>query len=47
MGFASARFDDPSIINKILAHLDVKSGAPAAVNQLPEPRAPPQAKLFK
>ena len=41
-----ACIEDPSIINKILAHLDTKSGAPAAVNQLPDPRAPPQAKLF-
>jgi len=29
----------PSIMTKILAHLDAKSGAPVAVNQLPEPRA--------
>jgi len=41
-----ACIEDPSIINKILAHLDAKSGAPAAVNQLPKPRAPPQAKLL-
>ena len=41
-----ACIEDPSIITKILAHLDAKSGAPVAVNQLPEPRAPPQAKLF-
>ena len=41
-----ACIEDPAVINKILAHLDAKSGAPAAVNQLPEPRAPPQAKLF-
>ena len=41
-----ACIDDPSIINKILANLDAKSGAPATVYQLPEPRAPPQAMLF-
>jgi hypothetical protein len=41
-----ACIEDPSIMTKILAHLDAKSGAPVAVNQLPEPRAPPQAKLF-
>lgn len=38
--------EDPSIINKILAQLDAKSGPSIAVSQLPEPRAPPQAKLF-
>jgi len=38
--------EDPSIINKIDARLDAKFGAPASVNQLPERRAPPQAKLF-
>lgn len=41
-----ACIEDSAVINKILAHLDAKSGAPAALNQLPEPRAPPQAKLF-
>ena len=41
-----ACIEDPAVINKILAHLDVKFGAPVAVNQLPEPRAPPQEKLF-
>jgi hypothetical protein len=41
-----ACIEDPSVIKKILAHLDAKSGAPAAVNQLPEPRAPPQEALF-
>ncbi|MFT6373121.1 MAG: hypothetical protein ACJAZT_001880 [Gammaproteobacteria bacterium] len=38
--------EDPAIINKILAHLDAKPAAAAAVNQLPEPRASPQEKLF-
>ena len=42
-----ACIEDPLIIKKILAHLDAKSGAPAAVYQLPEPRAPPQAALFE
>jgi hypothetical protein len=32
-----ACIEDPSIITKILAHLDAQSGAPVAVNQLPEP----------
>ena len=41
-----ACIEDPAVINKILAHLDAKSGAPAAVNQLPQPRASPQEKLF-
>jgi hypothetical protein len=41
-----ACIEDPAVINKILTHPDAKSGAPVAVNQLPEPRAPPQAKLF-
>jgi hypothetical protein len=38
--------EDPAIINKILAHLDAKPAAAAAVNQLPELRASPQEKLF-
>ena len=33
-----ACIEDPSIITKILAHLDAKPGPPVAVNQLPEPR---------
>ncbi|WP_230537344.1 transposase, partial [Teredinibacter turnerae] len=41
-----ACIEDPSIINKILAHLDAKSAPFIVVSQLPEPRAPPQAKLF-
>jgi hypothetical protein len=41
-----ACIEDLSIITKILAHLDAKSGPPAAVNQLPEARAQPEAKLF-
>ena len=41
-----ACIDDPSVIKKILAHLDAKSGTPATVNQIPEPRAPPQESLF-
>jgi hypothetical protein len=38
--------EDPLVIKKILDHLNAKSEACALVNQLPEPRAPPQAKLF-
>ena len=41
-----ACIEDPIIIKKILDHLDAKSGALASVNQFPEPRAPPQTKLF-
>lgn len=41
-----ACIDDPSVIKKILAHLDAKSGTPATVNQIPEPRAPPQESLW-
>ena len=41
-----ACIEDPLVIKKILDHLDAKSGALASANQLPEPRAPPQAKLF-
>ncbi|MFT6389607.1 MAG: hypothetical protein ACJAUP_003000 [Cellvibrionaceae bacterium] len=41
-----ACIEDPLINKKILAHLDAKSGAPTAVYQLLEPRAPPQATLF-
>ena len=37
-----ASIEDPLVIKKILDHLDTKSLAPASVNQLPEPRAPPQ-----
>jgi hypothetical protein len=32
-----ACIEDPSIITKILAHLDAKSGAPVAVHRLPKP----------
>ena len=42
-----ACIEDPAVIKKILDHLDAKSGAPVWVNQLPEPRAPPQARLFQ
>ena len=38
--------EDPLVIKKILDHLDAKSRALASANQLPEPRAPPQARLF-
>lgn len=43
--------EDPLVIKKILVvrhpdHLDAKSGAQASVDQLPEPRAPPQTRLF-
>jgi hypothetical protein len=41
-----ACIEEPLGIKKILAHLDVKSGTPAKVNQIPEPRAPPQESLF-
>ena len=42
-----ACIEDPAVIKKILDHLDAKSGAPVSVNQLPEPRAPPQARHFQ
>ena len=38
--------EDPLVIKKILEHLDAKSMALTSANQLPEPRAPPQAELF-
>ncbi len=41
-----ACIEDPLVIKKILDHLNVKSVAFASANQLPEPRAPPQARLF-
>ena len=41
-----ACIEDPLVIKKILDHLDAKSMALASANQLPEPRAPPQARLF-
>jgi hypothetical protein len=41
-----ACIEEPAIINKILAHKDAKPGAAAAMNQLSEPRASPQEKLF-
>ncbi|MCH8137214.1 MAG: IS91 family transposase [Proteobacteria bacterium] len=41
-----ACIEDPLVIKKILDHLDAKSRALASANQLPEPRAPPQARLF-
>ena len=41
-----ACIEDPSVIKKILEHLDTKSMALTSANQLPEPRAPPQAELF-
>ena len=41
-----ACIEDPSVIKKILAHLDAKSGGPTTVNQIPEPRAPPQESLW-
>ena len=41
-----ACIEDPSVIKKILAHLDAKSGGPATVNQIPEPRAPPLESLW-
>ena len=41
-----ACIEDPSIINKILAHLDAKYGAPSIVDQMPEPRAGPMDRRF-
>jgi hypothetical protein len=41
-----ACIEDPSVIKKILAHRDAKSGGPSTVNQMPEPRAPPQESLW-
>jgi hypothetical protein len=41
-----ASIEDPLVIKKILDHLETKFLAPASVNHLPEPRAPPQASLF-
>jgi hypothetical protein len=41
-----ASIEDPLIIKRILDHLNTKFSAPASANQLPEPRAPPQASLF-
>lgn len=41
-----ACIEDPLVIKKILEHLDAKSMALTSANQLPEPRAPPQAELF-
>jgi hypothetical protein len=38
--------EDPSVIKKILDHLEAKSMALTSANQLPELRAPPQAELF-
>jgi hypothetical protein len=38
--------EDPLVIKRILDHLDANSRALASTNQLPEPRAPPQARLF-
>jgi hypothetical protein len=38
-----ACIEAPSVIKKTLAHLNAKSAMPATVNQLPEPRALPQA----
>jgi len=39
-----ACIEDPEIIEKILTHLDAKSGTPS--NQLPESQAPPQGLLL-
>jgi hypothetical protein len=41
-----ACIEDPLVIKRILDHLDANSRALASTNQLPEPRAPPQARLF-
>jgi len=38
--------EDPLVIKKILNHLDTKPGVLDSTDQLPEPRAPPQARLF-
>ncbi len=42
-----SQFEDPLVIKKVLNHLDAKSAGFASANQLPEPRAPPQARLFQ
>ena len=41
-----ACIEDPLVIKKILDHLNAKTRALASANQLPEPRAPPQTRLF-
>ena len=41
-----ACIEDPLVIKRILDHLDAKTGSPASINRLPEPRAPPQAEFF-
>jgi len=41
-----ASIEDPLVIKKILDYVNAKFSAPASANQLPEPRAPPQASLF-
>jgi len=41
-----ASIEDPLVIKRILDHLDAKTGSPASINRLPEPRAPPQAEFF-
>jgi hypothetical protein len=41
-----ACIEDPLVIEKLLNHMDAKSIALASANQLKEPRAPPQARLF-
>ena len=41
-----ASIEDPLVIKKILDHMDAKSRALNSANQLPEPRAPSQARLF-
>lgn len=41
-----ACIEDPSVIRKILAHLDAKAASPGT-SLLPESRAPPQAGLFE
>jgi len=41
-----ACIEDPVVIKKILDYLDAKFEASISANQLPEPRASPQASLF-
>ena len=41
-----ASIEDPNVIKETQDHLDAKSGVLASANQLLEPRAPPQARLF-
>ncbi|MEE8059514.1 MAG: transposase [Pseudomonadales bacterium] len=41
-----ACIEDPIVIKRILDHIDAKKGMLRSKSQLPEPRAPPQIRLF-